>query len=237
MTLSMWDYLAIGNSGPTVSDYYNSISSNSPDYAAIAAAVMNSSGNSGGSYTHSHNTTQSNGNYGMSLEEAYKTGNLSDSLMQAMDIRYGNSNTQYLPPANSESNQIEGTHDYNRIFGTSGNDKLKGGKSDDVIFGDGGLDNINGRKGDDIIFPGEWSGGMPDKVKGGKGTDVFVLDEYSFAFLKDFKTNQDFIGIPENAVASFEYNSDSDRTDIWINGENAGFVKGNTDLSESALWY
>ena len=203
----MWDYMAIGNSGPSVGDYYSSISSSRPDYGAIAIAALNSSNdnNGGGSYTHTYNGSQNNNSHGGGA---------------------------------SHSNQSSSSDtDYNRIIGTNGNDKIKGTKGDDFIYGEGGLDKINGGKGDDIIYSGAWSGGKADVVKGGKGVDMFVLDEDSFAFLKDFKVNQDFIAIPEDADASWQYNSDLDRTDVWINGENAGFVKGSVNLTDTAIFY
>lgn len=54
------------------------------------------------------------------------------------------------------------------IFGTEGNDNIKGTNGDDLIFGLGGNDKIQGRDGDDCIFGGDGN----DKIHGGKGNDT-----------------------------------------------------------------
>lgn len=56
------------------------------------------------------------------------------------------------------------------IFGTEGNDKIRGTPSDDVIVGLGGNDKINGNGGNDIICGGDGN----DNIKGDKGDDVLI---------------------------------------------------------------
>ena len=216
MTLSMWDYMAIGNSSNSVGDYYNSIQSNSPDYGAMAtASLLNSSGgNQGGSYTHTYSNNQNSNS----------------------SQNYTGSYYDHVPGSRPQPSQPESNNsDYDMILGTYSNDKIKGTKGDDAIFGNGGFDKINAGKGDDIIFPGAWSGGRADLVKGGKGNDVFVLKEDYFAFLKDFKLAEDAICIPDGADARFGYNSDANMTDIWVNDEWVAYIKGNVDLSRANI--
>ena len=83
----------------------------------------------------------------------------------------------------------------NEISGTPKKDKLKGTKFDDFINGKEGADRINGKRGDDIIDPGEWTKGKFDKIKGGKGSDTFILKDGYWAFIKDFKIAEDKLDI------------------------------------------
>lgn len=76
------------------------------------------------------------------------------------------------------------------ILGGSGNDRLKGGRSDDFVHGGAGDDRIDGGKGDDALHGGagddridgddgdDWiSGGAGrDDLTGGDGKDVFHFD-------------------------------------------------------------
>ena len=69
--------------------------------------------------------------------------------------------------------------------------KLKGSNSSDKIFGYEGADKIDGKKGDDIIDSGLWKKGTYDVVKGGSGSDTFVLKDGYWAYIKDFKIFED----------------------------------------------
>jgi Ca2+-binding RTX toxin-like protein len=54
------------------------------------------------------------------------------------------------------------------IFGTEGNDRIRGTRSDDIIHSEAGNDNIRARRGDDVIDAGEGN----DIVRAGRGADT-----------------------------------------------------------------
>ena len=60
----------------------------------------------------------------------------------------------------------------NTIFGTGGNDNLRGTNDNDVIIGGEGDDRLIGRNGDDVLLGGEGS----DRLVGGRGDDILVGD-------------------------------------------------------------
>ena len=78
------------------------------------------------------------------------------------------------------------------LEGTNRRDKLTGTKFDDEIYGFGGNDKINGKKGDDLIDAGL---GMKNKVKGGGGSDIFVLNSDAKVIIKDFDVFNDFLSL------------------------------------------
>ncbi|MGL5192456.1 MAG: calcium-binding protein, partial [Chroococcales cyanobacterium] len=68
-----------------------------------------------------------------------------------------------------------------RIYGTGGNNFLRGGMDDDTIVGADGNDTINGNQGNDIIFGGSGQnllrgGKGDDSLYGGSGDDVLIGD-------------------------------------------------------------
>jgi Ca2+-binding RTX toxin-like protein len=81
------------------------------------------------------------------------------------------------------------------IKGDDEKNKLKGTNESDKIFGFKGSDKIDGKKGDDIIDPGVYDKGRYDTVKGGKGSDTFVLKDGYWAYIKDFKVVQDSLDL------------------------------------------
>jgi len=60
--------------------------------------------------------------------------------------------------------------------GTNKNDKVKGTKYDDTLLGYGGRDKLYGRNGNDILDAGLGKA-RPDIIKGGKGSDIFVIKD------------------------------------------------------------
>ena len=64
----------------------------------------------------------------------------------------------------------------NRVFGTDGDDHLRGTKGDDLIIGLAGDDEIDGRGGNDIIFGCDGD----DEIDGGKGDDFIIGDSADF---------------------------------------------------------
>ncbi|MCL5970914.1 MAG: hypothetical protein M1450_05460, partial [Patescibacteria group bacterium] len=62
---------------------------------------------------------------------------------------------------------LRGTNGNDLIFGFEGNDTIDGGNGDDCIIGGPGNDTVNGSNGNDIIFGNEGN----DKINGGNGDD------------------------------------------------------------------
>ena len=124
---------------------------------------------------------------------------------------------------------------FNEILGTSKKDKLKGTKLNDYIEGLGGSDKINGKNGDDVIDPGEWTKGKFDKIKGGKGSDTFILKEGYWAYIKDFKIVEDRLDI-SGLSQGLDWEIDGKKTYIFGNdGDEIARFKGKLDLSEAVL--
>ncbi len=61
---------------------------------------------------------------------------------------------------------------YFTVFGTRGNDKLKGTRANEIFYGGPGNDTISGGRGDDILCGGDGR----DTLSGGDGRDVLVGD-------------------------------------------------------------
>ena len=78
--------------------------------------------------------------------------------------------------------------------GTNKNDKVKGTKYDDTLLGYGGRDKLYGRNGNDILDAGLGKA-RPDIIKGGKGSDIFVIKDRYWSAIKDFNISEDIIDI------------------------------------------
>ena len=72
-------------------------------------------------------------------------------------------------------------------------DRLNGTQSDDQLFGYESADRINGKGGDDLIDPGASTEEAFDKVKGGAGSDTFVVKDGYHVLISDFEPNQDIL--------------------------------------------
>ena len=81
-----------------------------------------------------------------------------------------------------------------RREGNAKNNKLKGGYGDDTLVGYGGSDKIIGKKGDDVIDAGI-HGSRADKVRGGSGSDTFVIREGYWTDIKDFNVVEDILDL------------------------------------------
>ncbi len=123
---------------------------------------------------------------------------------------------------------------YRRFAGTSGIDKIIGSSRDDRILGYGGADKINGKNGDDLIDPGYWTKGL-DNIKGGKGSDTFVIKDGYWAFINDFKATEDKLDI---AGLSRGLNWEVNGRHTYIYGDDGHEVakfKGKIDLSVAEI--
>ncbi len=87
----------------------------------------------------------------------------------------------------------------NVITTMGGHDRIEGMGGHDVINGNGGKDFIKGGPGADTLNGGVGS----DTLKGNGGADIFVLDDRSGKdIIKDFVLGEDFIDVPNPALAT-----------------------------------
>ena len=123
----------------------------------------------------------------------------------------------------------------NKIIGSNNKDRLKGTNGADEILGYGGNDVINGKGGDDLIDSGSWTIGKFDKVKGGSGSDTFVVKDGYWAFIKDFNViedKRDVSGLSEG----FNWDNIGKKTYIYgDDGYEVARFKGSVDLSRANL--
>mgnify|MGYP001244234073 FL=1 len=79
------------------------------------------------------------------------------------------------------------------IKGSSERDRLNGTRSHDELLGYESADRINGMGGDDIIDPGLSTEKTFDKVKGGSGSDTFIVKDGYHLLIRDFEPKQDIL--------------------------------------------
>ncbi|MBI4080864.1 MAG: hypothetical protein HY430_03795 [Candidatus Levybacteria bacterium] len=97
----------------------------------------------------------------ISVEFDEDAGNDFQNLSVVFDIRIG---IAFDLPEACEGMTFKG----NPIFGTEGNDKIKGTNNNDLILGLEGNDELDGSNGDDCIIGGDGN----DKLSGGNGNDI-----------------------------------------------------------------
>ena len=125
--------------------------------------------------------------------------------------------------------------EYNYFEGSWKKEKIKGTNYSDEIFGYGGADKINGKGGDDVIDPGFWTKGKFDKVKGGSGSDTFVIKDGYWASIQDFKIVEDSLDLT-GLSNGWEWDSSKRRTSIYdADGYEVARFKGRVDLSSADL--
>ena len=118
--------------------------------------------------------------------------------------------------------------------GTASNDRLIGIKGDDTLLGYGGSDKIRGQRGDDVIDAGP-HGSKADKVKGGLGSDTFIIKEGYLTDIKDFNIVDDVLDL--NGLANgLDWDYQDGKT--YIRGEDGYEVarfKGYKNLDQANL--
>ena len=121
------------------------------------------------------------------------------------------------------------------LKGSRKSDRLKGTNGPDIIFGKGGADKINARNGDDIIDPGRWKKGNFDQVKGGKGSDTFIIKDGCWAFIKDFKMIEDKLDL-SGLSRGYDWEINGRRIFIYeYNGDEVARLKGKINLSKADI--
>lgn len=121
---------------------------------------------------------------------------------------------------------------FNEIKGSSKKDRLKGTSGADHISGLGGDDKINGKDGDDLIDPGKWTTGKFDKIKGGNGSDTFVIKDGYWAFIKDFEIVEDKLDI-SGISQGLDWEIIGKKTYIFDDEYEVARLKGKIDLSDA----
>lgn len=99
---------------------------------------------------------------------------------QKLQEEYGLSDT----PPRDTTKEIKGSLERDRLNGTQSDDKLLGYES---------ADQINGRGGDDLIDPGLSTEKAFDKVKGGSGSDTFIVKDGYHLLISDFEPKEDIL--------------------------------------------
>ena len=118
--------------------------------------------------------------------------------------------------------------------GTNKKDKLKGSNYNDTLMGYGNSDKLIGKKGDDIIDAGFY-GKKPDVVRGGSGSDTFVIKDGYWTNIKDFNITDDSLDLTglSNGL-SWDYQGGT--TYIWgNNGYEVAQLSGYKNLDEANL--
>ncbi|MCT7962302.1 CAP domain-containing protein [Laspinema sp. D1] len=82
----------------------------------------------------------------------------------------------------AEGEAINGNGGRDLIYGTGGNNSLRGGKSDDTLVGGAGNDIINGNNDNDVVFGGAGN----DILRGGKGHDHLYGEGGDDVLIGDF---------------------------------------------------
>ena len=161
------------------------------------------------------------------------TAGLKDSDLAAIRFLWGEAGTNYdaLSTSSSTISSID-----NVIKGSNEKDKLKGTNGNDKIIGKGGADKIFGEGGDDLIDPGEWrKGDGPDKIYGGSGADIFVINDDCWVNIKDFNVIEDRLDI-SGLSGGLDWEIEGNRTYIWRNdGDEVARISGAVDLSQANI--
>lgn len=127
--------------------------------------------------------------------------------------------------------EINSTNQSNSIRGTARKDKIIGTNKADRIFGLGGADHINGKNGDDLVDPGHWTQGSRDIIKGGRGSDTFVIKDDYYLYIKDFKIIEDRLDVSQ-LTSGFDWQVQSGNTYIYNNnGYEVAKIRGKVDLT------
>ena len=127
------------------------------------------------------------------------------------------------------------TSQFNIINGTNKKDKLNGTNGNDKIIGGFGADKINGKGGDDLIDPGKHNKGKYDKVRGGSGSDTFVIKEGYWAYLQDFKILEDKLDL-SGLNGGLDFGYQKKWTYIWGDDDKeVARIKGKVDLSNANI--
>lgn len=169
------------------------------------------------------------------------TAGLKDSDLAALRFLWGEAGTNY-DALNTSSGTAPSTSSStissidNAIKGSNDKDKLKGTNDNDKIIGKGGADKIFGNGGDDLIDPGEWKkGDGPDKIHGGSGADIFVINDDCWVKIKDFNVIEDQLDI-SGLSGSLDWEIEGNRTYIWRNdGDEVARISGAVDLSQANI--
>ncbi|MFL0791076.1 MAG: hypothetical protein AB8E87_12755 [Prochlorococcus sp.] len=138
----------------------------------------------------------------------------------------------FLKPYKVHENKPKGK----TLNGTQKKDRLTGTNGDDVINGYGGQDKIKGQGGEDTINPGNHTKGKPDTVWGGSGKDTFIINNKSWAVIKDFNIDEDILDLNLKGWEWGNYKNAKGMTSI-VNSEGYFVVqlKGNHDLNDANI--
>lgn len=121
----------------------------------------------------------------------------------------------------------------------SRDNKINGTNGDDVIKGKRVWERIDGKGGDDLIDPGKYKEKkwVMDILRGGPGSDTFVIKEDYWAFIRDFDIIEDKLDL--SGLSDPKFSVGKRYTDIYdgsVNRQNhVCQLKGAFDLSEANI--
>ncbi|QNJ29501.1 hypothetical protein [Synechococcus sp. A15-24] len=134
-----------------------------------------------------------------------------------------------------QNDQQDNSNGMNIIEGSNKKDKLKGSNGADKIFGYKGADKIDGKECDHIIDSGLWKKGKYDVVKGGSGSDTFILKDGYRAYIKDFKIFEDKLDL-SGISGDFSWEYWKKRTYICDSNDiEVARIKGSVDIDSADL--
>ncbi|MGK5091769.1 calcium-binding protein [Deltaproteobacteria bacterium TL4] len=126
-----------------------------------------------------------------------------------------------------------------QIYGSGGNDTIKGGFSDDHLQGDSGDDVIDGGEGNDILVGGTGN----DQLHGNEGRDTYIFnrgdgqDTLELDLFKIFKSsNQYNVNTPEDTLHFGEEIAPEDLEFVQIGNDLIIKISGTTDQLTLLNW-
>ena len=161
-------------------------------------------------------------------------GDNADWFLRGLDTYTDYFDSREPQPEDPESNPNEDVI-ANKINGTDKKDRLTGSKGADEITGYGGQDIINARGGDDIIDAGVHTKGGFDKVKGGAGSDTFVIKNGYWTSIKDFDVIEDSLDL-SGLNSGWDWEMRRKKTFIFgDDGYEVARLQGQVDLSTADI--
>lgn len=147
-----------------------------------------------------------------------------------------NGNDDFRKAVSKTGLAYQGLDGKDKMNGGNGNDNLDGGADNDqlnakggkdVVIGGDGKDNAKGGGGRDIVTGDLTSGtdNMKDNLWGNGGVDLFILNpvttsgDNAYDVVRDFKTNQDFIGLQPPSGFGFGGGVNFNDIDLVKNGK------------------
>ena len=191
----MWDYLAVGQNAPKVTDYYNSLQASSPNYGEIytSAAASSSTNNSAAS-----NTSAADDDSSFNVINGTRRD---DELI-----------------GTTADDQLRGYKGDDIIYGGPGDDAISGEKGNDILSGGSGEDHFvvstkwgKGKKNMDVIVDFEVGSDLLMVLGSTKKLRIRYIDGDVFLV----RGKKDIIAVVEGAGNQLDWNASYDDNDRY----------------------